>query len=277
MSRPGRRRAFSGSRRRGGQSLLEFSLVLPFFMILVMAIFQLGAWAYDTQALGHGVRIGAESANSAMSPLNARFAADPRLSTVYFANGVTDAVFASLPNTNRACRETANLATDVTVASRLGWDWGCVYDPVSGQEAGLALRAGDASAALYAPLQAAITETRIAVSEVYLGTASKLTITACYAVLDATGSAACVLEVSQISTPSGIDPLSTVAGPPAAATTAAPSFLIVSISAEAVRLGGGPVITLRQSTTVVLNRFVPPCVAPVDPSDVTPGSCGAIF
>jgi Flp pilus assembly protein TadG len=278
MSRPGSRRSARETRRRG-QSLLEFALVLPVFMVLVMAIFQLGAWAYDTQALGHGVRIGAEQANSAMSPLNARFASDPRLSTVWFPKGsVTNTIFASLPAAQRTCRENANNSTSATVAGRLGWDWGCVYDPASGKEAGVAARPSDISAALYTPLLTAISETRTATAEVYLGQANSLTITACYAVLSAAGKPVCVLTVAQDSTPGGgVGPLRQVGGLPAAATTAAPSFLIVSISAAAVRLGGGPVITLSQSTMVVLNRFVPPCNAPTNASDVKPGSCGAIF
>lgn len=265
-------------RRRRGQSLLEFALVLPVFMVLVMAIFQLGAWAYDTQALGHGVRIGAEQANSAMSPLNARFASDPRLSTVYFANGTTNTVFAALPNANRACRETANKSSSATVASRLGWDWGCIYNPASGQQAGVAPQASDLAAAIETPLATAITNTNTAIGEVYLGQTNGMTITACYAVLSAAGAPACVLTVAKDFSSSGNPgPLRLVGALPSASTTAAPSFMIVTVSAAAIRLGGGPVITLDQRTVVVLNRFVPPCAAPINASDVKPGSCGAIF
>jgi hypothetical protein len=162
--------------------------------------------------------------------------------------------------------------------SRLGWDWGCVYDPASGKEAGVAGRASDAGAALYAPLKAAITRARTAIGEVYLGQVNGMTITACYAVLNAAGTPVCVLTLRQDSDPAGTPGAYTRVGSlPNARNTAGPSFMIVTVSAGAIRLGGGPIITLDASTMVVLNRFVPPCVAPVNPADVKPGSCGAIF
>ena len=253
-------------RRFRGQSLLEFALVLPIFLALVGALFQLGGWAYDGQALGHAARIGVQAAQAAMEPINERNAADPRLSTIAIP-GVTNA---SLP----ACRQTAN-AFDPNAAQgsqnvgRLGWDWGCLYNPTDASD----------KASIYAPLIEAIKATRKVLPEVFIGAPDKLIITACYATASATYAAVPVMCAAATDLPSGPGGIALTKGPPSATLTAGPSFLTVSVEALVLPLwGAADGLTLKQSITDVLNRWLPPCGAPLNSLAMpAPGTCGGIF
>jgi hypothetical protein len=265
--------------RARGQSLLEFALVMPIFLALVGALFQFGGWAYDGQALGHAARIGSQAGQAAMEPVNARDAADPRLSTI--ATAVTDA---SLP----ACRQTAN-AFDPNAAQgsqpvgRLGWDWGCpgMYSVTDSSD----------PASIISPLVAAIKAARAALPAVFIGAPDKLTITACYATASNTYVAVPVMCATATDLPGGPGAISLGCpapsssappcspGPPNPTTTNGPSFLTVSLAALVAPLWGtDDGITLRQSITDVLNRWLPPCGAPLKNLAMpAPGTCGAIF
>lgn len=267
------------TRRARGQALVEFALVAPIFFITILVALQLFTWAYDKQVLSRAVRIGATAGNEAMAPVNFRFALDPVLATVY-EPGLTDLVFTPLPGTAETCRKAAN-TNNSTVAARLGWDWGCVYDPLTGQEAGKTLAAADATRSLHHVLDYAARSSFVELKKRYLGPMSGGYIDACFATWNGTrpvctlgirlgfdGSAAGNLIEQTWTVRSAIDNPT---------TARAPSFLLLTIHVNSFDFDRADIFALDGSTVQVLNRFIVSCKAPADTGDFTAGSCGNTY
>jgi hypothetical protein len=279
----------SARSRRRGQALFEFSMVAPLFFVIVLVAIQLFCWSYDRQVASRAVRVGATRGNEALAAVNFRFALDPHLATVYLP-GVNDGVFADLPGGAAACREAASRVTaGVVPATRLGWDWGCLYDVSSGVAAanGGAFTAGDTAASLRAPLDTALANAYSELGRFYIGPLRDGSISACYAVWNAAVSPpgpSCVLERTATFGNSLSGPLSISWGVGVAkapilspTTTNAPSFLIVSMHVDSLNLQGHDLFAIDAKTVQVINRFITSCSAPADYGGYTAGSCGSAY
>jgi len=270
-------------RKRRGQALLEFALVAPLFFLVVLAGCQLFVWTYDQQILARSVRVGATAGNEAMSPLNYIFGLDPHLATPYLP-GVSNAAFADL-TTSKACREAINQITQSATTNnlnpRLGWDWGCLYDPLSGD-----LLDGHSTntigpAPIAGPLTKSIQAAYNEFKNDYIGPFDAGTISACYATWNlGTKAADCVYQFSLNFTKAGESLPMTITNSFATThitTTPAPSFLVLTIHVKALSLQGTPAMNFNASTTQVLNRFITSCPAPAVPAAYQPGYCGSAY
>jgi hypothetical protein len=269
--------------KRRGQALLEFALVAPLFFFVVLAGCQLFVWTYDQQILARSVRVGATAGNEAMSPINYIFGVDPHLATPYIP-GVSDAVFADL-TVSRGCREAINQITQSATANnlnpRLGWDWGCLYDPLSG-----ALLDGTNTntigpSPIAGPLTKSVQAAYNEFKNDYIGPFDSGTISSCYATWNINSQTAdCVYEFSLTFTKLGANYPMTITNSFATThitTTSAPSFLVLTMHVKALSLQGTPAMNFNSSTTQVLNRFITSCPAPKDPAAYQPGYCGSTY
>lgn len=245
------------SLRLRGQSLVEFALVVPLLLVLLFGFIQLSVWTFDSSTLAHAARQGTVRGNMATAQLNQKLASNSLLATPY--NSLTAPSFSGQP----LCLKQRN---QVGSQNRLGWDWGCLY----------ALDNGVPSAA--GPLRAAIAGAQQAISNLWLGPRQRMEIRACYLVVASNSSTSCVYGLRSINGGAAAQYGSGVSN-----VTPAPSFIRVEIDVIAVQmatiplLNFAPALTIRGAATEVFDRFLPACPAPQRTSDVTPGSCGALY
>lgn len=276
-------------RKRRGQALLEFGLVAPLFFFVVLAGCQLFVWTYDQQILARSVRVGATAGNEAMSPINYIFGVDPHLATPYIGaildpNAVSAAAFADL-TTSKSCREEINQITQSATANnlnpRLGWDWGCLYNPLSG-----ALLDGVSTntigpSPIAGPLTKSIQSAYDEFKNDYIGPFDSGSISSCYATWNMdTHTADCVYQFSLNFTKlsEGLPMTITISSATAAPwLDSAPSFLVLTMHVKALSLQGTPAMNFYSSTTQVLNRFITSCPAPAVPAAYQPGYCGSAY
>ncbi len=266
-------------RRARGQATAEFVLVAPLIFAILFGVLGLSVAAWDGQVADHAARVGGEAANEAMRAVNARFSTDARLTTAWIQG--------SHGNTytykwGTVCRRVANRAftasgaLDGGLARRIGWDWGCLYDPVTGldRSTGTA-KPGDGDAAIAAPLLAAVAAARGALdSGQFIWGDGAPTVSACYGVWKG-GDVVCALTAT--STAGGATvvsgrPGTTCDGASCARVLRAPSFVVVTVSAPVLRVPLAPDLAPAATRTerAVLDRWLPPCPATVD-------ACGDLF
>jgi hypothetical protein len=259
--------------RRKGQALVEFAVVAPVLLMIMIFFFQAGAVAYNSHvALGDAARRGLQSGNEQLDAVIRSFARDSLLTTPV-TPGAYNPVF-DLRNYARpsdraaaACREglTGLRTSRADYPSRLGWDWGC--------------SAGWASLSR-APLTEAAREAWSSINQGWLGPRGRITIRACYIARPA--------NPALISAADELMCLITVDGQAGAwssrgnlANQPAPSLLRVTIEAPGVNVNvpglSLGVFNLSANAVTVVDRFLPPCPAPEAVRDVVDGSCGDIF
>ena len=204
-----------------------------------------------------------------------------------FLGKPNEVVFADLTPGSRSCRETANAAP---ASNRLSWDWGCIYDIVTGAAAGRGFGpvAGDSARALMTPLNTALARAYKELAYSYRGPEQSGTISACYAIWNAgTASPVCVLERlgtfgNNLSAPLALSwGVNTVDS----AVTQAPSFLVVTVQIQTLKINtSSPIlgfltstVTLNAATVQVLNRYISSCAAPAQVSGYTAGGCGSAY
>lgn len=262
--------AFRGRKRRG-QSLVEFAMVIPTMLLILFGFIQLSIWTFDGAIINHAARAGTRAANAAMFPINSAFANIPILGSPYYVNQEIfwSRALARFSSSAGAClrqRNTPSLNRDgVNIrANRLGWDWGC-------------LRVVN----VQTPLQNALIATNRVLNEMFLGPRIRTSVRACYLIVDNSNGNGDVLPALCLTSTDGGSPVLSVT--PNNLTTPAPSFIRVEVDVTLAELANipllpfSPSLSLRSSSIEVLDRFLSACPAPDRPAEVVPGSCGVIY
>ena len=264
-----------------GQALVEFALVFPVFILMLLGFIVLCIASWDRQAFYAAAREGAAAGASAVGSVASRFAADTRLVTPYY-KGVTDEIFGTDghdPCDRKSANEYVNLR---------GWDWyldkvGCLYDPLSGAPAAdsdLAVPAPDDKGitlpvsgdtrsryALDTPLYLAAETALARIHQIYLGPLSdQLRIDACYTVVDKYGVAFCAYLL-EINGDAGAVIGPTIAGSSGGGAAPglydAPHYISVVVTGPIIEmpfnLGSLPI---KGSGVSSVDRFLPSCPAP---------------
>ena len=258
--------------------MAEFALVVPLFFFIIMTLLLFGAWAFDQQALQQAARMGVRDGNEQLTTLNVRFGKTAILGVPYtgdlsiYASGnaflfnvATTDSGVLLTVAQRRCLENRQI-NNLTVSSRLGWDWGCVYTP----------------AILAVPLDTAIDATLFQFDQAFIGRQTQVQVSACYIVINSLGNPVCAYERTSINR----GPKTNNLGPPPGNTTiGAPSFIQVRIWVDLLALPvTNAAVILYAAALTPIDRFLPACPAPATYTllgngnyQIPVGSCGALY
>jgi Flp pilus assembly protein TadG len=135
----------SGHRdRRSGQSLVEFALVLPIFLVIVIGIFDVGRAVFTYNTLTNGVREGARMATVNQDPGTVRSRTIDQAITLGLTNADIEVGYFvddgsipvgthPLPAADAGC--SGPVALDCVVVVRATYDWSAIT-PLIGQLVG---------------------------------------------------------------------------------------------------------------------------------------------
>lgn len=267
------------ARRARGAVIVEFALVGPIFILMMVAVFQVSVWAWDRESLAITAR---QAARAAVIGQAGGFGTDPGAAEVsrILASRV-EIVTPALPAavsagvfpptaTWSSCLRSRNAPGSAVLAGRLGWDWTCQRDSTS-----LAT----------APLTTAI-DTAISLLHgekgIWLGPHGTTEITACYIAITSTGGELCVYSMRATVSADGAELAGLATSLITNARTApAPSLIAVSMRSSAPTVFGPDLlgiagVGLEASGAAWIDRFRPPCPPPTAAADYAPGRCGGV-
>ena len=288
--------------RRRGAALVEFALVGPIFITIMVGLLQICFWLWNQETLSIAARTAARGAvigvtageprSAGAADLSRLLAGKVAVVTPAYPVAVEVGVFASANGGDCLARRNAvNPANrSDTVYARLGWDWVCTdftRDPVLAATFPGADTARDAAHdALVAGMAAAVRQLYGSDrgGNIWLGPHGETTLTACYvAVSTVDNSERCLYELSATIgeggdfEPGAVRTSSDTIGE----ATDAPVLVRVRIASTAPTLIGinlfGPLgVALEGSGAYWIDRYRPTCPAPRSADEYKTGTCGGV-